>query len=80
MQNSMMAWPELVAIDGTYKLNNRNLILWLWITEDSNGESEIVGSALITSEDEVTIRWMLETFKKVHSAASEKIKCFMTDV
>lgn len=75
----MIAWPEFVGIDGTHKLNNRNLVTWFWINEDSNGQSEVVGVALIVSEDKTTLQWMIQTFKEAHYQSWQNIKCIMTD-
>ncbi|KAF0704891.1 zinc finger SWIM domain-containing protein 3-like, partial [Aphis craccivora] len=32
--------------------------------EDSNGQSEIAAIGLLVNEEEVTLRWFFETFKK----------------
>ena len=58
------AYPELLCIDATYKLLNLGLPTYLFLSEDSNGQSEIVAVSLLVSEDAEDITWMLETFKK----------------
>ncbi|CAB3983003.1 zinc finger SWIM domain-containing 3-like [Paramuricea clavata] len=72
------AFPEILLIDATYKLNNLRLPLYVMLAVDGNGESEIVGLMLLADEQADTIRKMIRLFKK-HNAAWEKINCVMAD-
>lgn len=63
--------------DGTYKLLNIGCTLFLFLVEDSNGQSKIVFAALIAVEDKYTYRWIFDTFKK--EMETDGIKCFMGD-
>lgn len=79
MRNSMAAWPEIVSLDGTYKLTDRNFTVMLLIVQDSNDRAEVVGVALFASDDKECFEWFLNTFKAQNLSASENIKCFMSD-
>ena len=57
----------MLCLDATYKLLNLGLPVFLMLCEDSNGQSEIIALSMITSEDTTSIRWMLDTFKKLDS-------------
>ncbi len=46
--------------------------------EDSNGQSEIAAIGLLVNEEEVTLRWFFETFKK-NNPVSTKIRVYVTD-
>lgn len=79
MKASMKAWPEVVFIDGTYKLLKSDLTVMLLAVEDSVGATEIVGVGLLLNEDAKSMRWFLDMFEKDHESACTRIKCFMSD-
>ncbi|XP_015112550.1 putative uncharacterized protein DDB_G0271982 [Diachasma alloeum] len=79
MKQSLAAWSEIVAIDGTYSLLDSDLTVMLMLVEDSNGASEIVAVCLLAAEDAPTVDWFLETFKNNNPEACANIKCFMSD-
>lgn len=79
MRNNMQAWPEFIAIDGTYKLMNNGCTLFLLIVEDSDGHSEIVGICIAANEEKDTLSFFLNCFKEEHINVIGKIKCFMGD-
>ena len=64
MISCFQAYPELLCVDATYKLLNLGLPTHLFLSKDSNGQSEIVAVNLLVSEDAEGITWMLETLKK----------------
>ena len=37
-------FSEILFVDATYKLNDLRMPLYLFLVEDGNGESEVVGS------------------------------------
>ncbi|XP_015109529.1 uncharacterized protein LOC107036238 [Diachasma alloeum] len=55
MRRSFAAWPEIVAIDGTYSLLDSNLTVMLMVVEDSNAQSEIIAVGLLAVEDKPTM-------------------------
>ena len=75
----MTAWPEIIEMDGTYKLTNCNLTLMLIVVEDSNRQSEIVAACLLVQEDRESLKWFLDTFNSENEVACAKIITVMTD-
>ena len=78
MKNAFEAFPELLFIDATYKLNDLRMPLYLLMIVDGCGESELVGIFLAADEDADTIREMITFFKK-HNSKWQKIECIMSD-
>ena len=67
MKQCFSSYPEIVFIDATYKLLEIGLPTYLLLCEDSNGLSEIVFVCLLVTEDQESMQWMLEMFKKNNS-------------
>ena len=78
MKNTFAAYPELVFIDATYKLNDLRMPVYLMVVEDGNGESEVIGIWVVRQEDNQTIRKMVEIFKK-HNDKWDKVECVISD-
>ena len=51
MRETFAAYPELLFIDATYKLNYLRIPVYLMMVEDDNGESEIVCIWIVNQED-----------------------------
>ena len=67
MKQSFQAYPEIVFLDATYKLLQIGTPTYLMLVEDSNGMSEVVFVCLLVSEDENSISWMIDTFKRLNA-------------
>ena len=67
MKDVFNTYPELIFVDATYKLLNIGVPTFLFLSEDSNGQSEISAACLLVSEDSRSIKWMVETFKHCNS-------------
>ena len=78
MKNTFAAYPELLFIDATYKLNDLRMPVYLMVAEDGNGESEVICIWVLTQEDTQTIRKMVEMFKK-HNGNWDKVECVISD-
>lgn len=63
MKNNMKAYPEFLSIDGTYKLINIGIPVFLIVAEDSNCQTEIIAFCLLTNEDKDSFTWFIETFR-----------------
>nr|CAH7734861.1 unnamed protein product [Callosobruchus chinensis]CAH7736672.1 unnamed protein product [Callosobruchus chinensis]CAH7748879.1 unnamed protein product [Callosobruchus chinensis] len=50
MKKTMKAYPEFLGIDGTYKLLNIGIPVFLIVVEDGNCQTEIVCLCLLTTE------------------------------
>ena len=78
MKSMFMSYPEVLFIDATYKLNDLRMPLYVLMSIDGNGESEIVCLWIVQSEDKSTLNNLLVEFKK-HNESSSLIQCVMTD-
>ncbi len=78
MKEAFSAYPEFLCLVATYKLLDLGLPVYLMLCEDSNGQSEIVAVCLIVSEDSLSVKWMINAFKK-ENPNWEKILIVMAD-
>ena len=78
MHYMFQAYPEVLMVDATYKLNDLRLPLFVLLVIDGNGESEVCGLFLVTDEGRETLQKMFSFFKK-HNPSWEQIKCIMSD-
>ena len=67
MRNMFSAYPEIILVDATYKLNDLRLPLFVMMVVDGNGESEIVGLMLTADEQNETIKMMMIFFQNKQS-------------
>eukprot|EP00118_Oscarella_pearsei_P022378 m.257442 g.257442 ORF g.257442 m.257442 type:complete len:174 (+) comp40409_c0_seq24:221-742(+) len=72
------AYPEIILIDATYKLNDVGMPLFVLTVIDGNGESEIVALWLVKNEDKKSLGFAMDAFKK-HNSQWENISCVMSD-
>ncbi|KAG1665902.1 Protein FAR-RED ELONGATED HYPOCOTYL 3 [Nymphon striatum] len=79
MKKMFEAFPELVLIDATYRLNDLEITLYLILAVDGNMESEIVALWFLAQENREILSHMLCFFKKANSAGCEQIKVVMAD-
>ena len=78
MKTTFKKFPEVILLDATHKTNDLRMPLYLMLTVDSNGESEVVAAFIVTNEEEQMIRSMIQTFKE-HNPAWEQVKVALTD-
>lgn len=71
-------YPELVLYDATYKMNDREMPLFVQSAVDGNGTTEIVTLAICKSESRVVIEFVLDCFKDLN-ANWTKIQCVIGD-
>lgn len=69
---------QVVFADATYKLLDLRLPVYVLMTEDGNGQSEIAAIGLLVNEEELTLRWFFEIFKK-NNPISIKTRVYVTD-
>ena len=72
------AYPEIVFVDANYKLLQLGVPIYLFLCEDSSGLSEVVGIAMLVTEDADGMQWMVDAFKK-HNSRWEKIRVVIAD-
>ena len=78
MRKTFAAFPELLFIDATCKLNDLRMPVYIMLVEDGNGESEIVCIWIVNQEDNQIITKMMGSFKN-HNHDWEKVECIITD-
>ena len=78
MQNMFAAFPEVLFVDATYKLNELRMPVYILIVEDGNGHSEIVAFWLAASEDRVTIKQMADLVVR-HNPCTSQVRVIMGD-
>ena len=76
MRGTFKAYPELLCVDATDKLLELGLPVYLMLSEDSNGQSEVTAVCLLVQEDATSVTWMVDTFKKLNPN-SEKVRVIM---
>ena len=78
MKDILEKYPETLLVDATYKTNNLNMPLYALMAIDGNGASQIVGFFVVSSEDEPTLRKMVQVFK-TKNPCWENIEVEVTD-
>lgn len=71
-------YPEVVLYDATYKMNDREMPLFIQSVVDGNGITEIVTLAICRSESKVVIEFVLDCFKEENPSWT-KIRCVIGD-
>lgn len=79
MRRNLKNYPNMVHLDGTYKLLNVGWTVFLFLVEDGQRSTEIVGVAIVKNETRIIFTWLLQTFLKENEGIFEKIQCFMGD-
>uniref|UniRef100_A0A1X7V8N3 ZSWIM1/3 RNaseH-like domain-containing protein n=1 Tax=Amphimedon queenslandica TaxID=400682 RepID=A0A1X7V8N3_AMPQE len=75
---TFQAQPEILLIDATYKLNDLQMPLYVLLIVDGNGEREIICLWLTQCEDEGTLTYLVDEFKK-HNENWLLVRCIMCD-
>ena len=78
MKTTYAAYPEVLLVDATYKLNELRMPVYLMLVIDSNGQSEIIAVFLTSLETEEAIGDMIRAFKE-HNPNWSSTKVVMTD-
>ena len=78
MKLTFAAYPELIMIDATYKLNEYRMPLYVILIVDGNGQSEIVAIYLTSNETCEALTKMVSCFK-ASNPAWQKIRVILTD-
>ncbi|XP_074113953.1 uncharacterized protein LOC141537012 [Cotesia typhae] len=79
MRQDVKIWPEIIFIDGTYKLTDNDLTTMVIAVEDGNGRGQIGGIGLLATEERDVLEWMLKVFQRDNEEAFKNVKAFMTD-
>ena len=63
MKSTFERYPEVLLADSTYKTNNLNMALYAILAVGGLGESHVVASFFVTTEDKTTLEDMLQRFR-----------------
>ncbi|KAH3772447.1 hypothetical protein DPMN_173785 [Dreissena polymorpha] len=79
MRDIFQAYPEFLCIDATYKVNDLRMPMCIFLIENGNGQSEVVGMWSVADETEEMMTKKVRLFKeqnpswdKVQTVRSEK--------
>lgn len=78
MAKTFSAYPELMLVDSTHKVNSLRMPLFLILVVDGNGESEVVAAFIVINECADLLSQMVTIFK-TRNPAWESINVIMTD-
>ena len=78
MKQLYAAFPEILFVDATHKVNELRMPLYIFLICDGNGQSEIVAAILVASEQKAVIEQMVRIFKS-HNTSWPATKVIMTD-
>lgn len=71
MLKNFELYPELLICDATYKVNDRNMPLFVMMVVDGHGETQIAALVLLKSENNVAMRSALTAFKNTNPKHTE---------
>ena len=71
-------FPELIILDGTYKINNAGMALYDILVEDGFGSSYVVAYCFVVQEAKVYLVNFLQIFKK-YNPRWKYVKVTLTD-
>ena len=78
VRKAYASFSEMLFIDATHKLTNLRMPLYVFLVSDGNGQSEIVATCLVSSEQRTVIDKMLAIFKS-HNLSWKNTKIILTD-
>ena len=67
-KDTFQAFPEILFIDATHKLNSLKMPLYVFLICDENGQSEIIPACLVTSEQRAIINEIIGTLQKYNAS------------
>ena len=77
MKETFNKFPEVLMVDGTYRVNKLKMPLYNFLVEDGHGLGRLVGFSLLANEKKDTIECLMSEFSKIHDVA--KVKCIVVD-
>ena len=66
MRSCFSAFPEVLFLDATYKLNNRRMPVYLFLSIDGDWQSEVVSVWITEDETKAALEAMVNCFKKAN--------------
>lgn len=65
MRNAFKLYPEVLLMDGTYRINKYRMPLYTFIIEDGNGNGRVVEFCFVSTEKKIVIETLLQEMNKV---------------
>lgn len=78
MKNTFNVYPQILLLDGTYKLNNLRMPLYILLSINGNNEGDIIAIFLLEQETCENITVMLNFFKS-YNPLWDKTQVILTD-
>ncbi|XP_045773103.1 zinc finger SWIM domain-containing protein 3-like [Maniola jurtina] len=78
MKNCFAAYPEIMVLDSTHKLNSSSMPLYNLISINGNNEAEVIAVFILSEDTTDVFRHMVRLFKELNPEWI-KINTFMTD-
>ena len=79
MKQMYRTYPSLIFMDGTYKINNRNMPLYSLLVVDGDGKGQVVAYAVVRDETVRSLSTMLDIFKQNNATAVESLQLVLVD-
>ncbi|XP_066924800.1 uncharacterized protein [Clytia hemisphaerica] len=79
MKMNFENFPKILFIDATYKVNELRIPAYIFLVEDSLGQSEVVGVALLVNETKESLAWLIKTFAEKNPSSKDKLRVVMAD-
>jgi len=79
MKQIYNSYPSMLFMDGTYKINNRNMPLYSVLVVDGEGKGQVVAYAIVRDETVGTLSTVLQVFKDHNLSADDCVKVVMVD-
>ncbi|GFO03884.1 Zinc finger swim domain-containing protein 1 [Plakobranchus ocellatus] len=70
MKSSWQRYPQTLFLDSTYKVNNRNMPLFVFMTCDGENAGIVVAYALVIDEKSSTVSHIIDIFKSNNDCSS----------
>ncbi|XP_066923591.1 zinc finger SWIM domain-containing protein 3-like [Clytia hemisphaerica] len=77
MKENFDRFPEILFLDATFKVNEVRIPAYIFLVEDSLGQSEVVGVALLINETKENLTWLINKFADENP--TKKIRVVMAD-
>lgn len=79
MKQMYHTYPSMIFMDGTYKINNRNMPLYSLLIVDGKGKGQVVAYAVVRDETVQSLSKLLDIFKQNNDTAVESLQLVLVD-
>jgi len=79
MKKVYNSYPSMLFMDGTYKINNRNMPLYCLMIVDGEGKGHVVGYAVVREETAPVLARVLQIFKDNNPQSADSLSVVVVD-